>query len=324
MNRKLFLFFALVLLISSCSKRSFRISVKIPAEIAVPEGVSSFIILNNVNDENSPDALIRQTNIAKQPNGNTIASEQVVTGLLRAFDESRYYRGVVIKDINMRLSNRLVDWQKIDSLCAANDTEGIIEIEYFTSQAPVGGVVLGNVLGSTNHPLRGTAFVNIYLAGYQSHLERLDMSEMINIPISGTLNPLNVLTDVLRKREFYGLLGNSIGRRIGYSMAPTWIWVGREYYKKGSREIKLAKNLIRRGHWDLAEKQLTPAINSPKRKVKGRAMFNMALVYEGQGNLMQAIDMAERAAFETGIRPAYTYINTLKIRTNQQSRLYFP
>lgn len=324
MSNKIFFFFALILLISSCSKKSFRISVKIPAEIAVPEGVSSFIVVNNVNDTNSPDAMLRQVSIAKQPNGNIIASEQVVSGLLRAFDESRYYRGIVLKDVNMRLDNKLVDWSKIDSLCAANETEGIIEIEYFTSQAPVGGVVLGNVLGSNSSPLRGTAFMNIYLAGYQSHLERLDINEMVNIPISGNLNPLNVMSDVLRKREFFGLLGNSIGRRFGYSLSPTWTWVGREYYSKGSREIKLADNLIRRGHWDLAEKQLTPAINSPKRKVKGRAMFNMALVYEGQGNLMQAIDMAERAAFETGIRPAYTYINTLKIRTNQQSRLYFP
>jgi hypothetical protein len=314
----------MVLLVSSCSKKSFRISVSIPAEIAVPEGVNSFLVVNNVNDTNSPDALLRQTSIAKQPNGNIIASEQVITGLLRAFDESRFYRGVVVKDVDVRMPNKIVDWQKIDSLCAVNEVQGIIEIEYFTSQAPVGGVVLGNVLGSTNHPLRGTAFVNMYLSGYQSQLERLDMSEMVNIPISGTLNPLNVLTDVLRKREFYGLLGNSIGRRMGYSLSPTWIWVGREYYKKGSREIKLSKNLIRRGHWDLAERQLTPALNSPKRKVRGRAMFNMALVYEGQGHLLKAIDMAEKAAFDTGIRPAYEYINVLKRRTNQQSRIYFP
>jgi hypothetical protein len=320
----IFIALGLVFTLSSCSKKSFRISVSHPAQIAVPDGVRDFIILNNVDEKNSPDELLKQALSGNQPNGNILAADQAVTGLLRSFDDSRYYSGIVLKHIPMRNSQKLVDWNKIDSLCAEHNVQGIVEIEYFTSQAPVGGVVMGNVLGSTNSPLRGTAFVNIYLSGVQSHLERLDYNDMFNIPISGSLNPLAMLNDVMRKREYYGALGFSIGRRIGASMTPSWHWVGRQYFSKGSREIRLAKNLIRRGHWDLAEQQLAPALNHQKRKVRGRAMYNTALVFEGQGHLTKAIEMAERAAFETGNRPSYTYINTLKRRTNVQSQIYFP
>jgi hypothetical protein len=217
-----------------------------------------------------------------------------------------------------------INWNLIDSICAVNGANGLIEIEYFTSQAPVGGVILGNVLGSRNHPIRGSAFVNIYLPEYRSHLERLDMNAVFNMPIAGNMNPLNILNDVMRKREYYGALGNTIGNKVGHWLSPSWMWVNRQFFKKGDRNIRLAKNLIRKGHWQLAEQQLEPALNHQKRRVRGRALFNLALVYEGKGNLNEAIKMAEKAAFEAQTRPAYDYINTLKRRQSLRSTIFFP
>lgn len=317
--------FALIFLLTSCSKRSFRISVTRPAEIAVPEGIQAFAIVNNVTEENSPDQLLRQAAQGRQPNGNIIAAEQAVTGLLRAFDNSGFFQGIVVAPTPLRNPETLlINWNVIDSLCALLQTEGLIEIEYFESQAPVGGVILGNVLGSRNHPIRGSAFVNIYLPEYRSHLDRLDMNAVFNMPIAGNMNPLNILNDVMRKREYYGALGNTIGTKIGMWLSPSWNWVSRQYFKKGDRNIRLADNLIRRGHWQLAEQQLEPALNHPKRRVRGRALYNLAIVYEGQGHLSRAIEMAEKSAFEAQIRPAYTYINTLKRRQNLRSTIFFP
>ncbi len=311
-------------LFTSCSKASFRISVTLPPVISVPEDVHSFIILNNVTDSNSPDDLLKKVLKGQIPNGNLIAAEQTITGLLRSFDDSKYYKGIVFREINLRNKAHLPDWNKIDSICNTNLSQGVIEIATFRSQAPVGGVVLDNVLGKTNSTLSGSGFFNIYLPGYQSYLERLETSGFYNIPISGNIHPLNVLNDVLRKQEYYGALGFTVGRKMGESMISTWHWVNRQYYKKGSRELKMAKNLIRKGHWDLAEKQLQSGLKHPSRKVKGRTMFNMALVFEGQGHLNKAIEMAERSAFEGTTRPAYDYINVLKRRLNQQSLIYFP
>ena len=62
-------------------------------------------------------------------------------------------------------------------------------------------------------------------------------------------------------------------------------------------------------------------INNPKNKVAGRAKYNLALVYEGQGRMEDAIFMAERAAVENGTRLANDYINILKRRLNAQPRV---
>lgn len=318
------LYIILSVLLSSCSKASFRISVTRPAIINVPEKVRSWVIINNVSENNSPDELLKKALGGQLPNGNMIAAEQVVTGLLRSFDESGNFRGVVLKSVSVRNANQSVNWLMIDSICSLHAAEGIIEIVSFRSQAPMGGVVLDNIMGNISSSLSGSAFFNFYLNGRNSALERLESSGFYNIPISGNMNPINILNDLMRKREYYGALGFSIGKRMGDQLSPTWHWVDRQYFKRGSDELSRAKNLIRNGHWDLAERTLEPALQYPNRKARGRAMFNMALVYEGQGKLKKAIDMAETCALEGGIRPVYEYINVLKRRLNQQSQIYFP
>jgi len=323
LNMKKKLLFILIipvsLILTGC-KTSFRITVMTPAPILLDDNTTKLLIVNNVTEDNSPDALLKQVLQGQQYNGNVIAAEQSVTGMIRSLDDSRYLKGVMTSPIKLR-DEKQINWTRVDSICAASGTHGIIEIETFDSQAPVGGTILANATGQTNSPLRGWAYINIYIANSHQHVDRLDIHEVYNIPISGNTNPLNLLSDALRKREFYGHLGNSIGYRIGSLFYSNWVWVNREYYNKGSRTLKMSKQLIRSGNWDLAERQLEPGINSPKNKVAGRSKYNMALVYEAQGRLNEAIAMAERAALENGTKLAYNYINVLKRRTNQQSAI---
>jgi hypothetical protein len=317
--------FSLILLaaiiLASC-KTSFRISVRRPPAIQLDENVKTFLILNNVTEQNSPDKLLQQVLQGQQYNGNVIAAERSVQGIMRSLEDSRWYKGVALSPVKLRNADLSINWSRVDSVAAAMGAEGIIEIESFDTQAPVGGTVLANATGQTRIPLRGSAYVNVYIAQSHLHLDRLDLHEVYNIPISGTINPLYMINDVIRKREYYHHLGNSIGYRIGGLFYSNWIWVNRTYYNKGSRELRMAKRLIHFGNWELAEKQLASAVNSHKNKVAGRAKYNTALVLEGQGRLEDAVAMAERAAFENGTKLAYNYINVLKRRMNEQPQIY--
>jgi hypothetical protein len=315
------LFFLLVFVTSSC-KTSFRISVRRPPAVQLDEHVKTFLILNNVTESNSPDKLLQQVLQGQQYNGNVVAAERSVQGVMRSLEDSRWYKGIALDPVVLRNENQSINWARVDSLAAALGADGIIEIENFDSQAPVGGTIVANVVGQTSIPLRGSAYVNVYIAKSHLHLDRLDFHEVYNIPISGTINPLNMINDVIRKREYYHQIGYSIGYRIGGLFYSNWVWVDRTYYNKGSRELRMAKRLIRFGNWDLAEKQLAPALNSYKNKVAGRAKYNTALVLEGQGRLEEALAMAERAAFENGTKLAYNYINVLKRRMNEQPQIY--
>jgi tetratricopeptide (TPR) repeat protein len=249
-----------------------------------------------------------------------MAAERSVTGLVRSLDDSRYLKGIVSNPIVLR-QGELINWARVDSLCAALGAHAIIEIANFESQAPVGGTVLANATGQTTSPLRGWAFSNVYIAGTHEHIDRLEVGEVYNMPIAGNTNPLSLLNDMMRKRELYGHLGQSVGYRIGLMFYSNWIWVNRQFYNKGSMQLRRAKRPIRTGNWDLAEKILLQEINSSTNKAAGRAKYNLALVYEGQGRIIEAIAMAERAALENGNRLAYDYINVLKFRRDAQPRI---
>lgn len=320
MNRNIVFSILCVLAIGTSCKTNFRISVVRPPAILLHEQTTRILIINNVTHDNSPDKLLSQALQGQQYNGNLMASERAVLGIIRSLDDSQYLKGIPTNPISLR-NGKDINWARVDSLCEVLGAHAIIEIEQFESQAPVGGTIVANATGQRTSPLRGWSYNNVYIAGTHEHIDRLEVGEVYNMPVSGTLDPLLMLNDMMRKRELYGHLGQSVGYRTGRMFYANWVWVNRTFYNKGSMNLRRAKRLIRTGNWDLAERILLQAINSPRRKAAGRAKYNLALVYEGQGRLEEAIAMAERAALENGTRLAYNYINVLKFRLNEQPRI---
>src|SRR5690606_22671547 len=95
-----------------------------------------------------------------------------------------------------------------------------------------------------------------------------------------------------------------------------WVWVGRSYYTKGTSGLNRAKNMIRQGNWDIAEKQLLIDVDHPKEKIRGGVLYNLALVKEGQGFLDEAVIYAEKSALECGNKLANEYL--VKLRERQR------
>ncbi len=309
----------LILTLASC-KSSFNISVVTPAPILLNEQTTRIILVNNVTQANSPDKLLLQALQGQALNGNVAAAEQCIIGLNRSLEDSRYLQATTINPLVLRNGNE-IDWMRVDSICQAQGAHAIIEIETFQSQAPVGGTIAANATGQTRSPLRGWGYFNFYVPATREYLHRLEVGDIYYMQTAGNMNPLAMLNDVMRKRELFGHLGRSVGYRAGQMFYPHWIWVGRRYYNKGSAGLRRAKRPIRFGNWNIAEQILLTEINNRSNKVAGRAKYNLALVYEGQGRLEEAVAMAERSAAEHGTRLAYDYINVLKRRLNAAPRI---
>ena len=319
---KLTLYFTLMifLLVGSSCKTRFRISVTVPPAILLNEETRKILLVNNVTQDNSPDKLITQALHGQAINGNVAAAEQSIIGLIRSFNDSRFLQGQAINPISIR-NKKEINWLRIDSLCVVHQADAIIEIETFESDAPIGGTILANAAGQRSSPLRGWGYFNVYIPATREHLYRLEVGEVFNMPIGGNTNPIVLLNDMMRKREMYGQLGNRVGYSAGMMFYPNWIWVGRTYYNKGSAVLRRAKRPIRNGNWNIAEQILLLGIDSRNNKASGRSKYNLALVYEGQGRLEDAIFMAERAAAENGTRLAFDYINILRRRLHAQPRI---
>lgn len=307
---------ALILIFLTSCKSSFRITVREPAEIVMADTVQQILIINNVNDKNSPDELLAKlTQGVNQINGNISASEQCSFGISHAFNQTTTLKTKLTEPIEITSGNTIF-WNRIDSLCEVNQTHAIIEIARVESRTPIGGTVLANVANVNQVPLNGWLTFHVYTAKSHLHVQNIRLQETYYMNLSGSTNPLFMLNDALRKREIFGKMGYNLGFRAGNMFFEHWQWVNRRYYNKGSASLRRARKMIRFGNWDLAEKQLQVSINSRKNKVAGRSKYNMALVYEGQGRLDDAIVMAERAALENGTKLAFEYIQILQRRKN--------
>lgn len=311
---------ALLVVTQSC-KTSFRISVKEPAVIDMPEEAKRFGIVNNVTNENSPEKVLGTVLGTQQLNGNVLAAENAVNGLLRAMDHSNILQGEVLTvGDSLHLESGEINWEFVDSLCTARNLQGIAEMVELRTTAPVGGSVLANVSGKTNTKLEGTLVTSFYVAKTHDKFERYSVYDKYNIPVSQNTSVIDILNDVQKKREYYRALGFNLGYDAGKLIYPNWVWVNRQFYNKGSKNLKRAKPMIRQGNWDIAEKQLVGDIEHHKDKVKGRTLYNMALIKEGQGELDDAIDYAERSAL-AGNKLANDYLRDLKQRKRQVEML---
>lgn len=310
-----------LLFITQSCKTSFRISVKEPARVDMPEEAKRFGIVNNVNDKNSPDKIIGTIMGAQQLNGNVLAAENAMNGVLRAMDNSGYLQGEVISiGDSLRLENGDINWIFVDSLCAARNLQGIAEMVELRTTAPVGGSVMANVAGKSSTKLEGTLVSSFYVARTHEKYERYSVYHKYNIQVSENSSLLDILNDVQKKREYYRALGFELGYKAGRLIYPNWVWVNRKFFNKGSKNLKRAKLMIRKGNWDIAEKQLVGDIEHRKDKVRGRTLYNMALIKEGQGELDNAIDYAERAAL-AGNKLANEYLRDLRQRKRQMEIL---
>lgn len=238
-------------------------------------------------------------------NGNVVAAERAVDGILRALDNSRNLKGTVWQTDLLHLENGDISWAYMDSVGKTNDLNGFIEIEEVRSAAPRGGTIGAHVEGRSSSKLHGTAFINFYVIDGR-------------IPNSNSSSIIDILSDMQRKREYYRALGFELGNYAGRLIYPNWVWFGRKYYNKGSREIKQAKPMIQKGNWGIAEKQLEIALeNNGSRKAQGRAYYKLALVKEGQGEPDKAIEYAETAALQYGDKMANDYLVILRQRKRQ-------
>lgn len=316
--KKLFILLIIGVLMISCKTR-FRISVKEPAVIDLPDEARSFGIINTVNEENSPEQRIAGVILGTtQINGNESAAERAVEGALRALDHSNYLQGTKIPQLtNIYHPDGSVDWELLDSVAQQQGLDGFLELCKMETQTPVGGTVVANATGQRSMRLDGNMYVNTYIIKDRVSIEQFRVFYRYNIPTSGSTSVINILSDAQRKTEYFKALGFQLGYEAGSLIYPNWEWVNRTFYNKGNRILRRAKPMIREGNWDIAEEQLEMGKGIKSDRIRGRILYNLALVNEGQGDIDQALEYAKESALSCGNKLANDYLRILKNRKRQ-------
>lgn len=91
-------------------------------------------------------------------------------------------------------------------------------------------------------------------------------------------------------------VAHAAGAGFSTHISPRAVSADRAYFKTGSKEIKAGAKAAKSGNWERAQKQWKAALDSDKDKVKGKAQLNLAVSYEREDKLDEAIKHARKAS----------------------------
>ena len=116
-------------------------------------------------------------------------------------------------------------------------------------------------------------------------------------------------------------VGYTSGIEYARRIAPTYVWVTRSFYGGGDPRLKQARTHVRATDWQGARKIWRTMVNDPDPKLKGKALFNIALSWEVEGDLDRALNKAKEAHIALGKGRTASYVATLNARIADQARL---
>jgi hypothetical protein len=182
-----------------------------------------------------------------------------------------------------------LDWEIISGLCRKYNVDAIMAIEIFDSDFIIipGGVQTITVkAGIRMYDPVSQSIIDQYVFSH-----RMEMVRSIN-SLEAAIGTLQDKNAAIRQVSYDA--GVIYGRRI----SPSWIRVSRTYYRKSKGDDNLAEGarMMEVNDWDAAESALLKAVETgKKRKTRGRAAHNLAVVYEIQGDLDEAKAWAQTA-----------------------------
>jgi tetratricopeptide (TPR) repeat protein len=309
-----------------------------PAQITIPSGIQSFVIVNRSRPakEERVKNIIEGALTGEAPFVDRHGAEACVKGLADGLSNSPRFKaylpgGYDLRGTGTREFPQPLDWNLVTDICTKNNVDAIISLETFDSNNHFDMHERQAERKEKNQVIKYTE----YTAGLDV---QIDAGWRIYYPLQKQLVDQNVFIDNKRwtnsndskKRAEQGLpsqersvsdAGSFAGNQYAIRVSPRWIWVSREYYKKGNTDFETATRKIQTNDWKGAAEYWQKQTQNPDPKIAGMANFNMALACEMEGNLDAALEWLKKAYTDYNNKKARYYMATIQQRIDDQYRL---
>jgi hypothetical protein len=146
-------------------------------------------------------------------------------------------------------------------------------------------------------------------------------SEQFLSTIGEGVNPVKAVESVMERDEVVIDRSQYMGNQYAWRLRPVSKRIARDYFVRGTDSFKVAKRKAQTGDWAGAALLWESELDNPKRKIAGRANYNMAIINEINGNLESAIEWASRSYTEYKNKEALRYMHLLNYRVAEQAEL---
>lgn len=322
----------------SCKINYVSVQVMKPAQITIPSNIQSFAVVNRTRPEkderlkNILEGALTGEGLFVDRNG----AAECVKGFTNDMANSPRFKaylpnGYDFKGTGTREFPQPLSWDLVSEICAQNEVDAIVSLETFDSN--------NRYDISERQAERKEKDRVIKYTEYTATLNtQVDAGWRIYYPAVQRIVDENVFTDYKnwsntadsRKRAEQGLVsqnsavsdaGYYAGSQYAFRISPRWLWVSREYYKKGNADFEMATRKVIANDWKGAAELWQKNVRNTNIKIAGNANFNMALACEMEGNLEAAYDWAKIAFTDFKNKKARYYMNVIQQRINDQSRL---
>ncbi len=329
----------LILFTYACNSSTTRIEVLQPAEIFIPENVETIVTI----DRSKPakgflsflEGAITGEEIGQDKEGRKRALQGLTEALTRTPRFNVVHSGYEKTGANSSL--RLIDpmnWYEVKALCKEFKADAVLAIEMYDSDV----AVVTSEKERKKKDKDGKEYIETYFE------DKMDLSIKMGWRLYDPVN--KIIIDEFTTRDEDGANADGVtkeaarknlpdvyqmardisfvaGRLYGERIAPTWVFVNRDYYTsvKGPEQsaMERAARMAETKDWRNAAKVWNEVIaSSVDTETQGKAAYNMAIANECLGKLQNARDWAQKAYVEFGNKKAKGYIQTIETRIYEQ------
>ncbi len=330
--------FLLPLILVSCGTASHQMQILQPATITLPSDIRQVGIINRSlpgeghGFNNFLEGLVTGESVAADREG----SNECLRGLTTGLNQAPRFNAVIFEGFDLRGTGtrewpEFLDWEQVDKLCERFRVDALIALESFDSDielkkrsADVERVIdKKKVIVKEYYAdlrLNVRSGWTVYQPKGKQIIDRNAFTDEMRWNGSGE-SPEKALSKLPSKRRSINESGYFSGQQYAIRISPTWVTESRSYFRKATDEFKVAGKYVKMEKWNDAIAIWKRYTVNTDPKIAGRACYNMALASEVDGNLSIALEWANRAWQQHGLKRARSYIKLLENRIRQQERL---
>jgi hypothetical protein len=324
----------------SCSTTNLMsLSVMQPASVTIPPYIKNIGIVNRskASDDNKTVNAIHNV-VSLESNGLIAAgAEASIAGLTdeliknNRFTEVRSLPSVDLRTFGAGVLPSSLSWDAVEKICRENKMDALFSLEFFDTESKMSYAATPTSIraGIVNIPameqqvnmltLVKTGW-RIYDPSSRNILDEYLISKDIQITGRG-INPLAAAAPLAGRSEAVKQAANQAGQTYACRIVPYWIRVSRYYYVGGDDNFVVAKRMAQTGNWEEAAKLWQQETTNSKRKLAGRACYNMAIISEIHGDVDIALQWAQKAYENYNTPFALRYVNILRDRKADNATL---
>jgi len=324
----------------SCHTRSLTTSFLVPADINIPQHIQKVGLVNRSLPERSSWLLNLLEGFVS---GESIfadreSSMNAIRGAANTLNVNPRFRAVLMEGEELRGTGTKqfpvpLSWAIVDELCTKYGVDGLIALETYDSDIFIRTSSRERSRkkdGKTEKYTEYQSSLNIRSSAgwrFYDNVEKRIIDQQVFVDeksFSSTgLSPNEALSKLPNKRRALNEAGIFSGEMLAFRISPKWLNATRQYYTRARKEevFRETRHVSRTRQWEEAAKKWEALTSSEDPKIAARASFNLALAYEMEGKLEEALKWANLAFYKQRNSRHRNYLNIINTRIMEQQRL---